>query len=174
MPKISIIIPVYNVEKYLAECLDSLINQTLKDIEILCIDDGSKDNSLEILNEYAAKDDRIKVFAQKNSGPGAARNLGIQHAKGEYLTFVDSDDWLKENAMEVVYNCAIEKNTDMLFFSGINYYDEFYQETVFLKNVIVDKELINFENSYRSCLGLPVSTYGKLYKTEFLKKNNII
>lgn len=174
MTKISIIIPVYNVEKYLAECLDSLINQTLKDIEILCIDDGSNDSSLEILNEYAAKDDRIRVFAQKNSGPGAARNLGIKNATGEYLTFVDSDDWLKENAMEVIYNFAKKKNTDMLFFSSINYHDEFYQETVFLNNVIVDKELINFENSYRSCLRLPVSTYGKLYKTKFLKEKDIL
>jgi len=174
MTKISIIVPVYNTEKYLAQCLDSIIKQTLKDIEILCIDDGSKDNSLEILNEYAAKDDRIKIFAQKNSGPGAARNLGIQNATGEYLTFVDSDDWLKENAMECIYNFAKEKNTDMLFFSNINYHDEFYQETVVLNNVIVDKELINFENSYRSCLKLPVVTFGKLYRTKFLKDNNIL
>ncbi len=92
MPKVSIIVPVYNVEKYLSTCLDSLINQTLKDIEIICINDGSTDNSLNILNEYAQKDTRIIVINKENSGPGSCRNLGIEKATGEYIQFVDSDD----------------------------------------------------------------------------------
>ena len=94
MPKISVIVPVYNVEKYLARCLDSIINQTLADIEIICINDGSTDNSLEILNDYAKKDSRIKIIDQTNAGLSCARNAGMQIAQGEYIGFVDSDDWI--------------------------------------------------------------------------------
>ena len=88
MPKVSVIIPVYNVEKYLRECLDSVINQTLSDIEIICINDGSTDNSLEILKEYAENDSRIKIITQENQGQGVARNNAIEAAQGEYLVFV--------------------------------------------------------------------------------------
>ena len=116
MTKISIIVPVYNVEKYLKECLDSLINQTLEDIEIICINDGSTDNSLAILEEYQKKDSRIKVFSQKNQGVSAARNLGIEKATGEYLTFLDSDDRLELNTCEILYKETIAKNSDFLFF----------------------------------------------------------
>ena len=94
MTKISVIIPVYNSEKFLKKCLDSIINQTLNDIEIICIDDGSTDKSLRILNNFADKDNRITIINQKNSGPSAARNKGIENAKGEYIGFVDSDDWI--------------------------------------------------------------------------------
>ena len=93
-PKVSIIIPVYNVEQYLPKCLDSIINQTLKDIEIICINDGSIDNSLSILKEYASKDDRIIIIDKENEGQGIARNLGIKKAKGKYIGFVDPDDWV--------------------------------------------------------------------------------
>lgn len=93
-PKISIIIPVYNAEKYLYDCLDSLINQTLKNTEIICIDDGSTDNSYEILCEYAAKDNRFIILQQENKGAGAARNKGMEIAKGEFLAFLDADDFL--------------------------------------------------------------------------------
>ena len=92
MPKVSVIIPVYNVEAYLRQCLDSVVNQTLKDIEIICVDDGSTDSSAEILKEYATKDGRIKVLTQSNSGAGAARNAGLAVAKGEWLSFLDADD----------------------------------------------------------------------------------
>ena len=94
MPKISVIVPVYKVEKFLPKCLESLINQTLKDIEIICINDGSPDNSLKILEEYAKKDSRIKIINQKNAGPSVARNNGMSAASGEYIGFVDSDDWI--------------------------------------------------------------------------------
>ena len=120
MTKISIIVPVYNVEKYLKECLDSLINQTLEDIEIICINDGSTDNSLAILEEYQKKDSRIKVFSQRNQGVSAARNLGIEKATGEYLTFLDSDDRLELNTCEILYKETIAKNSDFLFFGLVN------------------------------------------------------
>ena len=94
MPKISVIVPVYNVEKYLKECLDSIINQTFKDIEIICVNNGSTDSSCEILNEYAKNDNRIKIINSENIGVGNARNLGLQAVTGEYISFVDSDDFL--------------------------------------------------------------------------------
>ena len=103
-PKVSVIIPVYNVEKYLRQCLDSVVNQTLKDIEIICIDDGSTDNSLNILKEYAQKDNRIKIISKKNGGLSSARNAGLKFATGEFVGFVDSDDYIEretyENAVE--------------------------------------------------------------------------
>lgn len=93
-PKISIIIPVYNTGEYLSKCLDSLIYQTYDNIELICVNDGSTDNSLSILEEYAKKDSRIKVFSQENSGQSAARNLGLSIATGDYISFIDSDDWV--------------------------------------------------------------------------------
>ena len=94
MTKISIIVPVYNTEKFLEKCLNSLIKQTLKDIEIICINDGSIDNSLQILRKFANKDKRIQIINQTNSGLSIARNAGINKATGEYIGFVDSDDWV--------------------------------------------------------------------------------
>ena len=104
MVKVSVIIPVYNVEQYLKECLDSVINQTLKDIEIICINDGSTDGSLKILEKYESLDDRIVVFSQENSGLSATRNKGMQLSSGEYVYFMDSDDYLELNALEELYN----------------------------------------------------------------------
>ena len=101
MTKISIIIPVYNTEKYLRRCIESAINQTLKDIEIICIDDASTDNSLNILNEYATKDKRIKVIVfKKNNGVGRARNEALRIASGEFIGFIDSDDFVDEKYFE--------------------------------------------------------------------------
>lgn len=113
MVKFSIVIPVYNSGKYLNECLDSVINQTFKDIEIICIDDGSTDNSLSILKEYEEKDKRIKVFSQEHRGVGAARNYGMELAKGEYINFLDSDDKISANTLKSVNK----------FFEGNKYLD---------------------------------------------------
>lgn len=100
-PKISIIVPVYNVEQYLPRCIDSILNQSFADFELLLIDDGSKDKSGAICDEYADKDDRIRVFHKKNGGVSSARNVGLDNAKGEYVIFVDSDDYLKMNALQI-------------------------------------------------------------------------
>lgn len=110
---LSVIVPVYNVEQYLSKCLDSLINQTIEDIEIICVNDGSTDNSLEILTNYAQKDKRIKVLNQTNKGQSAARNLAISIAAGEYLGFVDSDDWVDLDFFEKLYNTAKKYNADI-------------------------------------------------------------
>ena len=112
--KVSVIVPVYNVEKYLRQCLDSLVNQTLKDIEIICINDGTKDNSVEIINEYVKKCPNIILINQENQGLGMARNNAMKHAKGDYIAFVDSDDWVDTDMYEVLYNKAIETDADIV------------------------------------------------------------
>ncbi len=98
--KFSIIIPVYNVEEYLAECIDSILSQDYNNIQILCINDGSTDNSLKLLEKYAKKDRRIKIFSQKNQGQGIARNVGIKNATGDYIMFIDPDDWILPNTLK--------------------------------------------------------------------------
>lgn len=113
--KLSVIIPVYNASDYLRKCLDSVINQTLKDIEIICVNDASTDNSLEILNEYADKDKRIKIISYKeNKGQGYARNLAIQNATGEYIGFIDSDDTIESDYYEYLYNKATSNKADIV------------------------------------------------------------
>lgn len=106
---VSIILPVYNVEQYLKQCLDSLLDQTYQTIEIIAIDDGSKDTSLQLLYDYAAKDNRIHVLTQSNSGPSAARNLGLSKCHGDFITFMDSDDWAASTMIEKLVN-AMEKD----------------------------------------------------------------
>ncbi|NLY46853.1 MAG: glycosyltransferase family 2 protein [Tissierella sp.] len=116
LPKISVIIPVYNVEEYLRQCLDSVINQTLQDIEIICVNDESTDDSLAILEEYAKRDSRINVLSQKNAGAGAARNKGLEIARGEYLSFLDSDDFFELDMLEKAYNKVIGDNADIVIY----------------------------------------------------------
>ena len=107
-PKVSIIIPVYNVEPFLARCLDSVVGQTLRGIEIICVDDGSPYRSIDNLNRYAAQDDRIRVISQENRGLGGARNRGFDAATGEFILFVDSDDWIDPAYCERLYEAARE------------------------------------------------------------------
>jgi len=114
MVKFSVVVPVYNVEKYIGFCIESLQKQTLKEIEIILVDDGSPDKSGEICDLYAAKDARIIVIHKKNGGVSAARNDGMDIAKGEYIIFCDSDDWLPENALEKLYNKGVEVNADIV------------------------------------------------------------
>jgi glycosyltransferase involved in cell wall biosynthesis len=130
-PKISLIIPVYNVEKYLAECLDSVINQTLREIEIICVNDGSTDSSSEILEQYANRDTRIKIINQVNSGLSVARNRGLDEAAGEYIQFVDSDDYITLETCQKLYEVAhrIPGGYDFIGFSG----DVFTEESKLLK-----------------------------------------
>lgn len=112
--KVSVILPIYNVANYLPKCLDSLLKQTLQDIEIICVNDASPDNSFEILQEYATKDKRIKILNQANTGPGCARNNGIKAASGEYVGFVDPDDWVEQEMFQKMYDTAIENNADIV------------------------------------------------------------
>ena len=121
MPKVSIIVPIFNVEKYLRECLDSLINQTLDDIEIICVNDGSTDNSAQILQEYRFKDKRIKVINKENSGYGISMNMGLDVANGEFIGIVESDDFADSKMFEDLYNLAKEKNADIVKSDWLEY-----------------------------------------------------
>ena len=123
-PKVSVIIPVYNVERYLTDCLDSLLRQTLVDIEIICVNDGSTDGSPDILMRYAKLDSRMIILNQENSGLSSARNAGLDIAQGEYLYFLDSDDYIDANALQILYIKAQEDDLDILFFNGTAIYED--------------------------------------------------
>lgn len=168
MAKVSIIVPVYNVEKYLRKCLNSLINQTLKDIEIICINDGSTDKSLEILEEYKNRDSRIILLNQENSGQSIARNNGIKKATGEYLGFVDPDDWVDLDYYEKLYNAASTNDTDIAV-GGIIRVTGIKKKKFlnFEKETITDNTNLKFE-----LCDVPEKSYvwNKIYKTEKLKE----
>ena len=118
-PIISVIVPVYNSSKYLKECLDSILNQTLTDIEVICVDDGSTDESPLILEEYASRDSRLQILKQENKGAGAARNLGMTIAKGKYLSFLDSDDFFSPDMLKHAYLNAEIYSSDITIFGGV-------------------------------------------------------
>ncbi|MBR3628081.1 MAG: glycosyltransferase family 2 protein [Elusimicrobia bacterium] len=122
MPKISVIVPTYNVEKYLSQCLDSILNQTFKDFECICINDGSTDNSLSILQKYASKDNRIKIINQENKGLSGARNAALKIVTGKYITFVDSDDFVSSDYLEKLINLAEKENSDIVYCRHKMYY----------------------------------------------------
>lgn len=128
--KVSVIIPVYNVEQYLEQCVDSVINNTLKEIEIICVDDGSTDNSPQILKNFAQKDKRIKIVTKENGGLSSARNAGLNAAGGKYILFLDSDDYIEPFALEYLYCEAVAADLDQLFFSAKLFYDEGYTPSV--------------------------------------------
>lgn len=165
--KVSVIIPVYNVEKYLPACLDSVLGQTLREIEVICVNDGSTDKSPEILQEYAKKDSRIIVINQENKGQGAARNRAIEIAKGEYIGFVDSDDYIDADFYEKLYNTAVKYNADIACAS--------------FERIGVNKSLISNEAVYETpeakykAANLPRECYiwNKIYKTSDMRMADI-
>lgn len=122
MVQVSVIIPVYNAEKYLSKCLESVMSQTLQEIEIICVDDGSSDRSLEILKECQEKDGRIKVIAQQNAGAGAARNRGLREASGEYLSFLDADDFFESDMLAEAFETAEKYQADFVVFNSDQYH----------------------------------------------------
>ena len=130
VPKVSVIIPIYNVEEYLSQCLDSVINQTLKELEIILIDDGSTDSSLSICQEYAKNDKRIYVYSQQKKELGIIRNHGINLAKGEYIAFLDADDYWELTALEVLYKKAKTVNADIVLFNAKAFYDNTPEEKI--------------------------------------------
>ena len=165
MPKISIIIPIYNAENYLKRCLNSVVNQTLKDIEIICINDCSKDNSLEILKEYSKKDNRIKIINLKeNKGESKARNIGLDNTNSEYIAFLNNDDEIDLDFYEKLYNKAIKTNSDIVK-AGVDIinYDKKHQKD----NL---NELIKQNNSK---LYFTHYWWSAIYKSSLIKENNI-
>jgi glycosyltransferase involved in cell wall biosynthesis len=172
MAQITIVLPVYNVEKYLAQCLDSIINQTFKDFECICVNDGATDNSLSILQEYSKKDKRFKIITQENKGLSGARNTGIKNTNTKYITFIDSDDWVTENYLEVLYNKIEETDADVVRASYKFYFqkENFYKDAK-IREIHKINTNSNIERLYKGYAGAFV--WAKIYKTSVIKDNNI-
>ncbi len=181
IPKVSIVIPVYNVEKYLRKCLNSVVNQTLKDIEIICVNDGSKDCSLQILEEYAKKDPRIKIITKENSGYGNSMNRGFDLASGEYVGIIESDDYAELDMFEKLYKKAKTNNLDVVKSGFFYYYSNPVEKNI--ENPIGSKimcsrvfcpvtdfkavaEQVEFFN-------IKPSIWSAIYKRDFIRKNKI-
>ncbi|MGN1327118.1 MAG: glycosyltransferase family 2 protein [Clostridia bacterium] len=164
MPKVSVIVPIYNVEKYLPKCLESLVNQTLEDIQIILVNDGSTDNSGQIAKEYANKYPKKIIYLEKeNGGLSDARNYGIPRATGEYIAFLDSDDYIEKNAYEEMYNKAVEENSD-------------YVECDFLweyPNKIRKDTRIEYNNKQEMMANVRVVAWNKLIKRNIIEENDI-
>lgn len=184
MCKVSIIIPIYNTQKYLYKCLQSVINQTLKDIEIILVNDGSIDESLEICMEYEKKDKRIKVIDKNNEGVSIARNIGIENSNGEYICFVDSDDYIDKDMLNNMYNSILDNEADLCI---CNYVKENISKRDYIdcdveKNILVNDEIKNlllfpliergYNDKYHKLAGFrgPVA---KLFKASIIKYNNM-
>lgn len=170
MSKISVIIPVYNVEQYLSKCLDSIINQTFKDIEIICVNDGSTDSSLQILKKYASKDERITIINQENKGVSSARNKGLEYANSEYVMFFDGDDYFySSSAFDIAYNTVIENNSDIGIFGYYNLSDAGLYVDCFYSKFKEATPCVGANNYF----DYPIFVHDKIFRTEFLKKYNI-
>lgn len=165
MVLVSVLVAVYNAEKYLDKCLSSLLNQTLKEIEIICVNDGSTDSSQEILEKYAHLDKRIKLYFQKNSGASSARNKGLEYACGKYICMVDSDDYISEDCLEKTYKLIEEKNLDAGIFKLI--ITDGFNEKDFVNKY--DNKILNGEEACILSLNWQVHGNG-LYKSNILKE----
>ncbi len=184
--KVSVIIPVYQAEKYLKECLESILNQSYKNIEVILIDDGSKDNSLVICNQYRARDNRLIVINQENSGVSVARNVGINKATGDYIYFIDSDDWIEQNTLEELISEIEKNNLDCI---GFNYIKEYNNYSVKNSTYVLEEKIYNGEKCLdvaRKAVGLVgkelkniesfnflASPCTKIYKRSILVDNDI-
>lgn len=179
-PKISVIIPVYNAAEFLRDGLDSLLKQTLREIEIICVDDGSKDTSLEILREYEKKDERVIVIHQENQGAGAARNNGMAKAKGEYLSFLDADDFFEADMLEVAYQEAEKVEAEVCVFNAdlFDHTEKIYKKCTwaFRKQYFPEKQpfaatdLAVKDNIFRMFNGWP---WDKIYRREYIQRIGI-
>ena len=153
--KVSVIIPVWNVEKYIAKCLDSLLNQTLKEIEIIVVNDGSPDNSQKIIDKYVKKyPNKVKSFIKENGGQGSARNYGLDMANGEYISFIDSDDWIDKDALEKMYNLAKKKNSDIVICDMVDHY--------------IDHTIYHNCTKYNSVFEVTPSACNKIFKKSII------
>jgi glycosyltransferase involved in cell wall biosynthesis len=154
--KVSVIVPVYNVEKFIDKCLNSLVNQTLKEIEIIVVNDGSPDNSQKIIDKYVKKyPEKVQSFIKENGGQGSARNLGIEKAKGEYISFVDSDDWLDLDALEKMYSLAKKDNSDIVICDMVDHYANY--------------TIYHNCTKYNSVFEVTPSACNKIFKKELIK-----
>lgn len=168
MDLISVVVPIYNVEKYMVRCIDSIINQTYRNLEIILVDDGSLDNSGKICDEYKNKDDRIKVIHKKNGGLSDARNKGLDISNGKYILFIDSDDYIHKNMIEILYNNLISTNADISICKFKIIYDEINNENEdeFTNQIeVFDKKSV-FQNFFNDKSLETIVAWNKLYKKE--------
>ena len=164
--KISVIIPIFNAERYLSDCLESIINQTFKDIEILCINDGSKDNSEKIIKKYAKKDKRIILFNQKNKGAGPARDKGIELSKGEYISFIDSDDMFHYRTLEIAYYNLKKYNSEVVRFQYFQFEN--------IKNIKINEKIDSYKiNNFSMSMCWCCVVWNRVWKSSIIKKYNI-
>lgn len=177
MVKVSVIIPVYNEEQYLKQCLDSVCVQTLEEIEILCVDDGSTDSSPQILAEYAKRDPRIKILTQKNRFAGVARNHGMKYAVGEYLSFLDADDYFAADMLEKMYRRAEEYRADITICSYVEYNEEYkeicevsrdFEELFFRRKDVFSGRNLNCAGIFQITKGW---AWDKLFRTAYVKRS---
>ena len=173
MTKVSVIMPVYNCENFLKDSIESILNQTLSDLELICVDDGSSDNSLKILKDYERRDSRVKVFALNHLGGGDARNFALKKVCGEYLYFMDADDVLSTNAFEDFYSISKDYNLDFLMFKAKKYdvnekklFEHYYYNMAPLSN-FKDK-VFNFKDLDNLIFNINVTPWCKFYNTEFV------
>lgn len=182
MPKMSFVIPVWNSQDYLKKCIDSIIVQSETDIEIICVNDGSSDNSLEILREFAAKDSRVRIINQKNFGAGASRNVGITASNGEYIAFVDSDDYIEKDFAKLSYACAVKHRAQCVHINNIEYYPngeisqidtlEEYKKRGASGNLEYNK-FINYKEFHNSLMIYDQAPWRRIYARNFLISSNI-
>jgi glycosyltransferase involved in cell wall biosynthesis len=178
-PQISVIIPIYNCEKYIKECLSSLIKQTFKNFEIICINDGSNDDTLKILKKFEAKDERINIFNQNNSGPGIARNVGMKKSKGEYLMFLDSDDIFKKTMLEELYIKIKENDSDIVICNSQNFekkkwWKKFYEKNYLINNNIIKQKTFTSLDIEKDFFNLFIWwPWDKLFKRKYIENLGI-
>lgn len=175
-PLVSIVIPVYNVETFLKECLDSVISQTMKELEIICVDDGSTDHSLNILKEYQEKDSRIKVISKPNSGYGNTMNVGTDAATGEYVGIVESDDYVKNDMFEILYKTAKQYNADIVKSDHYTFSTKNGKQQTELHYICSRPEYYNRVLNADDCEDIydfVMMNWTGIYRTEFLRQNQI-
>lgn len=177
-PKVSVIIPVYNAEPYLNQCIESVLNQSLKEIEVICVDDGSTDHSLKILTACAEKDSRLKVITQENTSAGAARNKGLEIAQGEYLSFLDADDFFEKEMLETAYTESIESDTDIIAFRSNRYDDKtglFHEANWTIREELLpDLKVFSHKDIKKDFfIAFMGWAWDKLFKAEFIKRNSL-
>lgn len=176
MVKFSIISPVYNTEIYLEDCIQSVIDQSFTDWEIIFINDGSTDNSLKVLKKYKNIDNRIKIIDKKNEGQGTARNIGLKQAVGDYVLYLDSDDWLEQDALSKLYKKFQEDNYDIIFFNVYNYYEKTGRKNIYLFNDCFYRKFKNETFNAYKAKDILFQTNGlafKAYNRKFLVENKI-
>ena len=176
IPKVSIIVPIYNVERYLKQCLDSCVKQTLKDIEIICVDDGSTDRSYEIVKQYARRDKRIIPVTKKNAGYGNSMNIGLERANGEYIGIVESDDYVERDMFETLYKTAKKYEVDVvksdyMTFQTIGGKEKTAYDATCIEPGYYNKVLIPSRN--KVIFTFQMNTWTGIYRTQFLRDNNI-